>query len=82
MNTKPTTATPKRRRIHDAKRAAAEAKLDAAIEAIRPLIERNDAFWRARGIDPVSMLCSQKAMSIWSGGRMAPINNMPRKFFL
>ena len=78
----PVIPRPKPRRIHDAKRAAAEARLDAAIAAIQPLIERNDAFWRAQGIDPISMLCSQKAMAIWSGGRMAPINTMPRKFFL
>ena len=82
--TKPTTAPPrpKPRRIHDAKRAAAEARIDAAIEAIKPLIERTDSFWRAQGIDPISMLCSQKAVSIWSGGRTAPAVNFPRKFFL
>ena len=84
MSSKSTTATPrpKPRRIHDAARAEAEARLDAAIEAVQPLIRRSDALWRAQGIDPISMVCSQKALSIWSGGRMAPINHMPRKFFL
>ena len=84
MSSKSTTATPrpKPRRIHDAKRAAAEARLDAAIAAIQPLIERTDAFWRAQGIDPVLAICSQKAMAIWSGGRTAPAANLPRKFFL
>ena len=78
----PVIPRPKPRRIHDAERAEAEARLDAAIERIQPLIARTDAFWRAQGIDPVSMLCSRKALSIWSDGRMAPINHMPRKFFL
>ena len=83
MSSKSTTATPrpKPRRIHDAKRAAAEARLDAAIAAIQPLIERTDAFWRAQGIDPVLAICSQKAMAIWSG-RAAPAVNFPRRFIL
>lgn len=84
MGTKSTTAPPrpKPRRIHDAKRAAAEAVLDASIARIQPLIARTDAFWRAQGIDPVLAICSQRALSIWGGGRTAPASNFPRRFIL
>ncbi len=77
---KPTTTTPrpKPRRIHDAKRAAAEARLDAAIEAIKPAMARFDSFLLANGIQPRELLCG-RAMALWSGRPMIT-NHQPRRW--
>ncbi len=86
MSTKNTTATPRPKpsarpvSIEDAARKRRERELDAAIEAVQPILARTDTYYRLLGVDPVAAAVSARAYSIWSGGRIAPINTMPRKW--
>ena len=73
---------PRPRLIHDAARARRERELDARIEAIRPAMERADAYYRQFGIDPAAMCCSAKALAIWNGPLAVAVGSVPRKFFL
>ena len=69
---KPTRATPRPKptathiNIKDAARKRRERELDAAIERVRPAVERFNTFALANGIDPRELLTS-KATAVWSG---------------
>jgi hypothetical protein len=80
---KPTRATPRPKptathiNIKDAARMRRERELDAAIERVRPSIERARHYYAALGIDPAVMACSTKAISLWNGNAAA-VANIPR----
>ena len=48
--------------------------LDAAIERVRPAMERAHHYYAALGIDPAVMACSAKALSLWNGNAAAVAN--------
>ena len=73
----PTIPGPKPRAIHDARRSRLDRELDAAIERVRPAMERANSYYAALGIDPAVMACSAKAISLWNG-RAAVSANTPR----
>ena len=83
MSSKSTTATPRPKpsarpiSIEDAARKRRERELDAAIERVRPSIERAHHYYAALGIDPAVMACSAKALSLWNGNAAA-VANIPR----
>ena len=73
---------PRPRQIHDLTRARSERDLDKAIAAVQPILARSEAYFRMLGVDPVAAAVSAKAYSIWCGGRMAPMNTLPRKWIM
>jgi hypothetical protein len=70
----PTIPWPKPRAIHDARRSRLDRELDAAIERVRPAMERAHHYYTALGIDPAAMACSAKALSLWNGNAAAVAN--------
>lgn len=82
---KPTHATPRPKPtatpvdIKDAARKRRERELDARIEALRPSMERAEAYLRAQGVDLAAMYCSPKALSVWNSQVAAAVHSVPRR---